>query len=347
MTDEYKYHQLSLNYSKPISNELIDLHVEASVWVETGDGSIINYIKEDTHYASEIPFAGSPGETYQLHFTTAEGKEYQSNIITLVEAPEIDSVYDQYVEIAEDKAIQNVGGIQFFLDTHDETQSAKFFRYEWQEDYKIITPYQAHFRFLYPEEIIVAIEDTINICYARNVSQSILIANTIESGNRIAEFPIRFVSGETDYLRNRYAILVKQYAVSPEAYNYYRKFKELNESTGSLFDQQQGALPGNVVSMDDPYEVVLGYFEVAGQSELRTYFNYEDLDPHFLYPEYRTDCGAETIVNITQDSLFSFGMNLNLIRYYSTSRRADIGAASCTDCTGYGKTQKPDFWIDK
>ncbi|MEQ9303523.1 MAG: hypothetical protein RJQ14_06360, partial [Marinoscillum sp.] len=94
-------------------------------------------------------------------------------------------------------------------------------------------------------------------------------------------------------------------------------------------------------------EVVLGYFEVAGQSELRTYFNYADLDPHFLYPEYRTDCGAETIVNITQDSLFSFGMNLNLIRYYSTSRRADIGAASCTDCTGYGKTQKPDFWIDK
>lgn len=347
ITNEFKEHEVSIQYSNPITGSQ-DQALSATVWVETGTGEIINYHQSLSTFVSEEPFAGKPGESYQLHFVLENGAAYESNMSQLIRSPKIDSIYDRYAELAPEGAVQNEGGIQFFLDTHDETGAARYFRYDWIEDYKIITPFKAIDRYIYSEDRIYPIVSPRNICYGQNQSKSVLLANSLETNHRISEFPLRFVSGQTDVLRHRYTLYVRQYALNRDTYNYYRKFKQLNEANGSLFDQQQGELPGNVLSLNDPSEVVLGYFDVAGVSDKRVFFSFDDLDPNFSYPDYRTSCGPQDklVTDPLSNPLNSFGIDLNILEYDGTTGQPVIGPLPCSDCTNYGPVDPPDYWVE-
>lgn len=350
ITDEYKNHHILLNSTTPIGETGAPPIMGANVWVEDNEGSKINFFETAPGtYFSEIQFSAEPGKFYQLFFVLEGNHRYQSNQIELIKSPPIDSIYDMYAEIAPEGEIQNVGGIQFFLDSYDATGKAKYFRYEWQEDYKIKTPLKSRYTYFNPFytdfDSIAVHGDTLDICYAHDYSKTILIANTLGSSkSRIVDFPVRFVSGQKDLLRNRYSLFVRQYAISKEAYNYYRRFKEMNESGGSLFDSQQGTVTGNITALDDPTETVLGYFEVSGVSELRAFFNYHDLDPRFDLPSFRYDCSDYNIINRARDSLPFYSPPLRILRV--NKGRVYMAPQNCTDCTGYASNQKPDFWTD-
>lgn len=348
VTDEFKQHEVSIQYSTPISGEQAQ-SLTATVWIETGKGEIINYHRQLDTYISDEPFEGKTGESYQLHFILENGEAFESAPSQLIKAPKIDRIYNRYAELAPEGAAQNEGGIQFFLDAHDETETAQYFRYEWIEDYKIITPNIAFDLYVFPTGIIDKPFPT-HICYARDQSKSTIIGNSIETGGRIAEFPIRFISSTTDILRNRYCILVRQYAIDVNTYNFYSRFKKLNETTGSLFDKQVGSIPGNIYSLTDPDEVVLGYFEAAGVSEKRVFYDFEELDPAFPRPEYRGNCGPEWEFITSYDmnpAIGSWGRDLDVIGYYLGSPSYPIITnVPCTDCTGYGPTTPPDYWME-
>ncbi|UXX81217.1 DUF4249 domain-containing protein [Reichenbachiella carrageenanivorans] len=227
ITDELKTHQIKLHYTYPIGTS-DDHPVEgATVWV-THDEQQIDFSEQTPGiYKSEVPFSASESEQYQLFFTTKEGEEFLSSPSSLTKSPPIDSIYDRYAELALDGSTSNLGGIQFFLDTHDPSGKAKYFRYEWEDQYKIITPVVSYYDYNRSTATYSWREKLNNICYAGHISQSLLIGNTVgNSSDRLQEFPIRFVGGNTDVLRSRYTILVRQYAISEAAYSYYRKLKE-------------------------------------------------------------------------------------------------------------------------
>src|SRR5690606_10675324 len=101
-------------------------------------------------------------------------------------------------------------------------------------------------------------------CYVTDQSIAINAATTANlTLSRLSEVPIRFITHETDHLRFAYSLLVRQYVISAEAYGFYRKILENNNDNGALFDKQLGAVAGNIASLADPEETVLGFFEVA------------------------------------------------------------------------------------
>ncbi|MFY0602085.1 MAG: DUF4249 family protein [Cyclobacteriaceae bacterium] len=142
------------------------------------------------------------------------------------------------------------------------------------------------------------------MCFESNESNEIIIGNSVGSSkNRVAEQPVNFVSSFTDKHRNRYAIQAKQYAINESAFGFYRKLKESSESGGSLFDQQQGTIAGNIRSLDDPSATVLGYFEVAGVSKLRAFFDFADLDERLTFPSFRFKCDLSGLKETSRDTL--------------------------------------------
>lgn len=351
ITDEFTNHEIILKYTKPIDGDIEELVDDASVFVETNDGDQIDFTFDPYKgsYVSSEPFACETGKTYQLIFIMDDNEEYRSSINQYVASPPIDSIYDRYAESAPDGATSNEGGIQFFIDSHSSDTEAHYFRYEWEEDYKIITPTQAFERYIVGRGIIEK-EYPTHICYAHDESASTIIGNNLDTKNSMVEFPVRFVPGSSDLLRNRYSILVKQYSIDANAYAFYSRFKKLNESSGSLFDKQIGTVAGNIRSMSDPNKIVLGYFEVAGVTEKRAFFNFQDLDPAFSRPEYRGDCGPEFVTITTYQqapTIGSYGIDLDVIGYYQgISAYPMITNKNCTDCTGYGPTSPPDYWIE-
>jgi hypothetical protein len=58
-------------------------------------------------------------------------------------------------------------------------------------------------------------------------------------------------------------VTVRQLSINREAYEYWQKIKIVVNNQGSLFDIPPAPVFGNISNMDNPDEIVLGYFEVA------------------------------------------------------------------------------------
>ena len=70
---------------------------------------------------------------------------------------------------------------------------------------------------------------------------------------------------------------MKQYSISQNAYRFLRLVKQQAEISGSIFDPPPATLRGNMLSLDNPDEVVLGYFIAAGETSERIYVDRNDL----------------------------------------------------------------------
>jgi hypothetical protein len=91
------------------------------------------------------------------------------------------------------------------------------------------------------------------------------------SQNIIYEYPIVFIPQGDEKLSVRYSVLVKQYAISKEAYDYWQSLKSSTELTGSIFDPQPGQITGNVHSLSNPNEPVLGFISASSAQETRIF----------------------------------------------------------------------------
>lgn len=350
LTDEQKAHHVRLSYTRSLDEKERVPLANAAVWVENSDGTRIDFKESEPGvYKSDEGVAGVAGKHYQLFFTTQEKKHYKSTVQVLLASPRIASIYGVYAEKASKTSAELKKGIQFFIDTYDETNKAQYFRYEWEETYEVRAHYPSYYEYLTnPDTAVARLEDT-SPCYASSKSIAINVGTTANlTEGRLSEMPIRFITHETDHLRFAYSILVRQYAVSAEAYSFYRKILENNHDNGSLFDKQLGVVVGNIAAVADPEETVLGFFEVSGEAEQRAFFKYEDLDKRFPLPKQEHPC--QSLYNIhTVDSLeyYVIGKGYAIVsaEYKDGEFNGTLAPRFCTDCRFRGPAIKPDFWI--
>lgn len=346
---------VALKYTYPLETNRSESITTAKVWVEDGDGNVFSYTFTDQDiYSSPDGFRAESGKEYALWVEMPDGNRYRSDRQLLQTAPLIDSIYGKYAELPNENEDANIGGIQFFIDSDNADGSTKHFRYEWEETYKIVTPFPAQFRVT-SDSSIVPMDTAIGICYKEGTSNSLIYGTSVgKAGNRMLEFPVRFLSEAQQQLRSRYSILVRQYAIGESAYLFYKRLRENNESGGSLFDQQTGSVYGNMYSVDNPDEAVLGFFEVAGVSEKRAFFNYDDLDSRLNRPRFTYDCFLISAITTTPDSALYYlnATGGNIYSYFQTSPESGISAEvgihfrSCTDCSFYADVIPPDYWTE-
>src|SRR5690606_25780436 len=131
------------------------------------------------------------------------------------------------------------------------------------------------------------------------------------------------------------------------AFSYYQSLKELSESE-SLFSQiQPGLLTGNMVSLDNPEEYVLGFFSVASVTERRVFFNYEDFyNPgEYRRPFFTDPCSMEMPKDLQTIQFFAESEFYRLFSHDPATGYIFTEAA-CVDCTLLGTNEVPEFWED-
>lgn len=355
LTDEMTRHSVKLGYTRPVNGDTL-IPVQGAQVSVFNDAITYLYAEDSAgNYQSIEPYQGVVGESYQLRIETETGVIYESRPSVLTTALPIDDITFQYAELPSEELERNEPGIQFFLDANPGSSDQEFFRFEWSETALIRVPYPSNWRFEEPcgPDFCAWFlrEERVSICYETETSSGLTLGNTsFNANNRLAEVPVRFVSLETDKLRNRYSLEASMYVIDQEAYQYYSRLKEVNESGGSLFDNQQGAVIGNMLSISNPDEPVLGYFEVSGVSRRREFFHPLDYGPLYSTPPFRFACRGEGIViTTTPDSIgyyLSIRPGYQIIDVSNLPPEATLGPRSCTDCSWYAPNVKPDFWID-
>ncbi len=108
-------------------------------------------------------------------------------------------------------------------------------------------------------------------------------------------------SRETDQtFKNRHYITINQFSITESSYSYWNQVDLLTKNTGSVFDIPPASIKGNIKSMSDSREIVLGYFDVCRKKESRFYIvpgllpfslgPYCEYDPNKPFDEYPKEC---------------------------------------------------------
>ncbi|MEZ5069857.1 MAG: DUF4249 family protein [Bacteroidales bacterium] len=87
----------------------------------------------------------------------------------------------------------------------------------------------------------------------------------------IRKLPLNFVDTQTRRLHQRYSLLVRQYALSQGAFFYWNELRKNLETQGGLFQSQPALTPSNLCNVEDPEEIVIGYFSLSAMAEKRVF----------------------------------------------------------------------------
>ncbi|MGA9269290.1 MAG: DUF4249 domain-containing protein [Lutimonas sp.] len=356
LTDEIKTQQFQLSRSYEFETEGPIPEQNAEVRVVVNDGESILFIEDSPGvYQSENEFAAESGAEYQLFVTTNEGRTYQSPKVPLTNSVPIEN-------LTAERQVNSIGNeiMAILVDSYDPTRQANYYRYEYEESYKIIAPDWTRQDFVVyrqdsisPDAIRPLEEQT---CYNTVNSNNIIITSTTNlSEDRVSGFSVRNISSDDPVISHRYSILVKQYVQSLEAYTYYEILNQLSGSDNTLAQIQPGFISSNIRSTQDRNEKVLGFFQVSAVTEKRLYFNYEDFFPGEPLPPYFIECGrgAPPIVSQAIPPTYPLfdAIEANLVKFLEENMNPGqlqgpyiTVPRGCGDCTALGTSEPPEFW---
>jgi len=368
ITNEFKHHEISLTRTFQFEDDAPSAESNAIVIVT--DDLLNTYTFEETapsKYVSINEFSAEPNRVYKLEITTRAGSTYSSQPSELPQTIQLDEV----LAIREENT-NGIDGVTIYVNSFDPTGNSRYYRYEFEETYKILAPFA-----LSPEKVVVLSElppysITTSVTTQPRTQEERVCFNTVFSNaivqtqttglleDKILRFPIRFVPSDDPIIRDRYSINVTQYVQSLEAFTYYDVLNKLTSSESLLSQNQPGFINGNIKSNENPDEKVLGFFEITSVSSKRLFFNFADIFPDLNRPAYYTECELESPRLIDENdptiSPLIDLINSNTLRHVETitDLLGNINPVTpyrmvnrpCGDCTVFGTNVKPNFWID-
>jgi len=257
----------------------------------------------------------------------------------MVSPPPIDSVYYILEEVPTNDPEININGLQYYIDLEADGYECRNFKWEIVQTYEY---HAAQPKKYYYNGSLNKIDppDFSNVVCWRTVSISSIFTLTTKnlSRNAFRKYPFHFVDGLNPRLGILYSILVNQFALSDEAYDYWEKVRINSNDLGGLYEKQPFAIKGNLANLTNPEKGVLGYFYAASVSSKR-YF-YKDIEG--LELDFSNNC-IESELGIL--GWAEFAPEDYPVYYYFSSAGLRILGNGCVDCRLFGgTTTKPDFW---
>ena len=289
-------------------------------------------------YASQ-PLSLQTSTRYRLHIRTFSGKEYASAYVALKTTPPIDSITWDI----------EANGLQFYVSTQDPQNNTRYYRWEFEETWEYRSAFYSNFEYTDEKLQNRPVGEQINTCWRSNTSNEIFLgSSTTLAQDVIYRNPVNFTTAATGKLAFRYSLLMKQYALTREAFEYWQILKKNTESTGSIFDPQPSQLQGNIYCLSNPEEPVIGFVSASTVEEKRAFLQSRDLPYSYRNPD-EDYCQLDTIPNNSNSIINTFDNSAFLPVLSITGPLGIVGYTyshrNCVDCREKGGTnQKPDFW---
>lgn len=267
-------------YAEPLRN--------CTAEIRTGSGGSIKLTEFSSgFYVSNANFKGTVGETYQLRFTTSEGKTYESQIERLNAGPSITKAYHEFNR---NGFLDRTGtrplysSLDIYVDFVDPANQKNFYLWKWTnfEEQYVCASCEGGLLDSKTEQCIPQRNSRIiydyrcngncwDIFYSTDVN---IFSDVFTNGRNIVARnvgKIPFYDLGTPFSNRASLVDVQQYAISADAYEYYKLLRDQTQTTGSLTDTPPAPIIGNIRNVADPDEKVVGYFGAAGLSSIRLF----------------------------------------------------------------------------
>lgn len=203
------------------------------------------------YQTTDDSFIGIVGNTYTIEISTSDGQTFRSEPEVMPAAPPIRELNARY---SAERAVVNDTpfGYEIFLDMDDPADKPNYYR--WTA-YSYIRRESVGVRqlggsFWY------------KYCWTPVSDNNIIVHSDLYSNGR----PLRDqkVFRSPVYTVGKHFVEVTQYALTREAYQFWRRFNEQRERIGTIFDPLPSPIVGNIYNADNPDERALGYFTASG-----------------------------------------------------------------------------------
>jgi len=265
-------------------------------------------------YQLPAHFRGEPGRSYQLRFRLGDGSQYESTPQVMPVPVPITSVYAQFNANSLPALLSTdySRGHDLFLAAQDPPGERNFYRWEWvqyeRQDWcrscagGLYTINNVIFELNNGSETFRSGGEPFEDCYvppAGTQAQRSLARATYDYFCRTTCWEIRYSSGLnlfddalTDggliqgrevaqipfYQPRGCLVVVRQLALTAEAYRFYRLVEDQTKKTGGLADTPPAPLVGNVSNTGNTAELVVGFFGAAGVSTVRYWLDRRDAE---------------------------------------------------------------------
>jgi hypothetical protein len=337
ITDKPEENTIKLSRSLPLGRKKVVRPIKGAAVIITDDIGRSYTLSEKvtgTYITNPSKFVGEVGRKYRLNIDTktqwiSGNHLYESAMIEMKPVPPIDSVYWVKETISYSKIPGlSIEGCQIYLGTSDKTDQCRYYRWDYSETWEIRLPFSV------PN----------NTCWVTEYSDWIDIKNTSAlQTNKILDYPLLFISNETDRLHFKYSILVNQYSMSEDEFSYWEKLQNISQNVGSLYDIIPANVNSNVICSQEPGQKVLGYFCVSAKSSKRLF-----VDDYFMGKiNFYTECIYDTIYGRGPiDGLGTYYWVIEDQSLSNPSFRVITDQKRCADCTTRGTKIEPSFWRD-
>ena len=340
------------------------VNISSKVTVNALTGATVTV---ESDQSGTYPLAGKPNGTYvsaglnldnarkyRLRIKT-NNEEYLSDFVPVLNSPPIDSV---------SFTIQS-DGLSIYSNTHDPKNNTRYYRWDYQETYIFHSNFASLWKSNGDTVLIRDLtKDNIYYCWRSDTSSTIILGSSAKlTKDIIVNNPLTYISSASEKLTKKYSILVRQYALTGDAYSFWQNLKKNTEQLGSIFDAQPSNINGNIHATANSATPVIGYISVGSVATQRIFISSDKLplafQPANLYPTCELDSflfvyypqGSHTPIN--QENKF-FNVNkgatspeipVNAITSPSGTVLGHTGAdIECVDCTLRGTNKQPGFW---
>lgn len=304
----------------------------AQIMIEEESGSQFPLQERGDGDYSSADLTLNASKRYRLLINTADSKNYASDFTPVLQTPSIDTLtWEQNSDVT------------LYVNTHDPLNQTQYYRWDYVETWEYHSYYNSIIKYI-PDTVVYDLNNSTHVCWQTAHSTDISLGNTSAlSSDVITHARIGTIPYNSQKCSERYSALVRQYALSQEAYQYWLVLQKLSQQLGTLFDVQPSQLQGNIHSLSGD-EPVIGYISASTIPEKRMFIDRSSLiDWKEFDGNYCDVLGAVANTPDVVRSLFSDG-------YYAPYYFQGMGAitytwAECVDCRKLGGTTvKPSFW---
>ena len=330
--------RVKLSYTESILEDEADMPLGVTVMVESESGETVSaYALDEEPGVYEADTRELDMDVKYRLFISVPGRgEYVSEFKPVMISPPIDEIT---WSIAPDSTYANIE-----VTTHNTEEGKLYCKWNFTENWESNSVFVPFLEYIPSSNNIRDLTQQEQYerryCFSEAVSNDVCVANTERlSENLISKYVLKQIANTDTRVNGLYAITVTQKALDKEAYQYWETLKKNMGETGGLFSAQPSEYRGNIRSLTNADEIVLGYTSVSTTHTVRQFIDWKSEQL------FKTDCDY---IILDGDILWYHYYSLG---YRPVFRVEDEGMfwsqLKCVDCRSYSNSTKPGFWPDK
>jgi Domain of unknown function (DUF4249) len=290
-------------------------------------------------YSSVDTLALTATTQYRLRIHTGNGEDYLSDLVTYKVTPPIDSI----------NWINSSSGVSIYANTHDPSNNTRYYQWDYIQTYEYHSAEESYYYYDVATGTVLPRPDSLEsyTCWTTTTSQNILVNSSDKlAQDVIYRQPLTQIPPNSIQISALYSLLVRQYALTEDGYNFLSLMQKNSETLGSVFDDQPSQLTGNIHCLTYAAERVIGYVSAGTVQQQRIYINRNQVPSNYAFFCLAVDSALPTD---GQSLMSNFGYNVytplnpqyqggSITGWYSNH-------PSCVMCEALGGVNiKPSFW---